>query len=84
MEDIHVVEECREMFRKEIYVLGQEILKFREMCEKEVILSFLNSNSIAKDTRETVKPIDRKSKRQQTNRQIIVHKSRHKIENYID
>ncbi|XP_063429303.1 restin homolog isoform X2 [Mytilus trossulus] len=36
MEDIHVVEECREMFRKEIYVLGQEILKFREMCEKEL------------------------------------------------
>ncbi|XP_052058043.1 uncharacterized protein LOC127698573 isoform X1 [Mytilus californianus] len=36
MEDIHVVEECREMFRKEIYVLGQEILKFRESCEKEL------------------------------------------------
>ena len=33
-----VVEECRNMFRKEIQVLGQEVLKFRETCEKEVMI----------------------------------------------
>ena len=33
-----VVEECRNMFRKEIQVLGQEVVKFRETCEKEVMI----------------------------------------------
>ena len=33
-----VVEECRNMFRKEIQVLGQEMLKFRETWEKEVMI----------------------------------------------
>lgn len=34
-DDVFVVEECRSMFRKEIHVLGQEVLNFRDACEKE-------------------------------------------------